>query len=712
MTSDGTNSLKTLQGHLAVAESVLDANQLLQETPGLDRVLQYYERSAPGYRWLHSFRGAIHMSLSTDGRFHRSDLCAHAQICTRHIDALSGRTVVEIGCGNGFNLAAIADRRSDINLIGIDVCRTNLVRASSRCRSTGIRLIEGDFHHLPLADDSVDVVLAVETLCYATEPAQVLSEVRRVLRPGGRLIAFDAYRTSGLDSLDPSTVRAVRLVEQSMALPDAQTCSEWLARLDEAGLKVLEHEDITPRIQPNLERFQRMAMLAAALPRTSEFFNRLTGGYLRRNAVAGILMPDTTGLGIHAYWETVAQKPTAASAGPDSAGTGDPTHPTPVTPIVGVSSPGPEVPSDVSDEHFGGYRTYHADFRCWVDQLVEGWRLPAVVIAAIVTALYCAVNLAIAGLGGVFIPYLTSPGAYVFMGGTFIGLIYINQSSRHIHSAIEEMRPIFRVTDDRFRDELTRRCTQAASRRGSLRVSVVVYAIYATMVFLAMFAHTFLERSGLIALRPKIVSPQWYVPPHIVDKTIGFLWAGLLPSLILGSGIWMMFVILKYLLDLRDWPVIPLTSVARMRLRHIVNLFMVFAMAWFVFEGLLALLFAGHFGNFFWVAMTVVALIGVVTALLPQFIFRRLLLRSYSDMCTWALNQLMGVEGRYLLEDRARGSWMGAFAKDVDHLQLHQLVEATVKPNLWVYDSEDLFVLGLGQAIAITAVLVQVTHLH
>jgi ubiquinone/menaquinone biosynthesis C-methylase UbiE len=95
----------------------------------------------------------------------------------------AGTDLLDVGCGSGLALsmaAALGARCS-----GIDISPTLLAVAAERVPGADLR--EGGLDELPFADAAFDVVLAINALQFAFEPAAALSEVARVLRPGGRL---------------------------------------------------------------------------------------------------------------------------------------------------------------------------------------------------------------------------------------------------------------------------------------------------------------------------------------------------------------------------------------------------------------------------------------------------------------------------------------------------------------------------------------------
>jgi SAM-dependent methyltransferase len=102
----------------------------------------------------------------------------------------AGRTIVDLGCGTGFWLPAYAADAGQV--IGIEPdprVRARAQRAAAALPRT--RVLAGSAEHTGLPDDSVDVVHARFAYFFPPGTDAGLTEVLRVLRPGGRLIAVD-----------------------------------------------------------------------------------------------------------------------------------------------------------------------------------------------------------------------------------------------------------------------------------------------------------------------------------------------------------------------------------------------------------------------------------------------------------------------------------------------------------------------------------------
>ena len=96
-----------------------------------------------------------------------------------------GDRVLDLGCGAGRFVAALCD--AGTVPVGVELAEAALERARRNVPGADLRLVEPD-GSLPLDHASVDLVWCSEVLEHVADTAHALLEVRRVLRPGGRLL--------------------------------------------------------------------------------------------------------------------------------------------------------------------------------------------------------------------------------------------------------------------------------------------------------------------------------------------------------------------------------------------------------------------------------------------------------------------------------------------------------------------------------------------
>lgn len=97
----------------------------------------------------------------------------------------AGRSVLEVACGTGQGLGLLRLRAAKVH--GCDLSSENLRRARATY-GRSIPLVQTDAQVLPFADESLDVIILLETLYFLPSATTFLSETARVLRPGGQLL--------------------------------------------------------------------------------------------------------------------------------------------------------------------------------------------------------------------------------------------------------------------------------------------------------------------------------------------------------------------------------------------------------------------------------------------------------------------------------------------------------------------------------------------
>ena len=97
--------------------------------------------------------------------------------------------VLEIGMGAGHNLPYYRTDQVE-RVVGIDPCLTSWALAQPRAKTLGVPLdfIEGSAESMPMPDESFDTVVMTYSLCTIPDAQAALYEIRRVLKPDGRLV--------------------------------------------------------------------------------------------------------------------------------------------------------------------------------------------------------------------------------------------------------------------------------------------------------------------------------------------------------------------------------------------------------------------------------------------------------------------------------------------------------------------------------------------
>jgi ubiquinone/menaquinone biosynthesis C-methylase UbiE len=111
----------------------------------------------------------------------------------RVVPAASGR-VLEVGMGSGLNLPFYGTSVSEIVGIEPSPKLLKMTRRVAARTSTPLRLVEGTAEAIPIDDQAIDTVVTTWTMCSIPSIELALQEMRRVLKPGGRLLFVEHGR--------------------------------------------------------------------------------------------------------------------------------------------------------------------------------------------------------------------------------------------------------------------------------------------------------------------------------------------------------------------------------------------------------------------------------------------------------------------------------------------------------------------------------------
>jgi ubiquinone/menaquinone biosynthesis C-methylase UbiE len=154
---------------------------------------------------------------------------------------LSGKRVLEVGCGHGGGASYLTRTLRPAAYTGLDLNRAAIAFCRKRHKLPNVDFVHGDAEKLPFPDQSFDAVVNVESSAAYPHFSRFLAEVVRVLRPGGHFLYTDLRPVSSI--------------------------AEWEAALAGAPMRMLSHDDINAQVVRGLEKnSQRMVELIGRMP--------------------------------------------------------------------------------------------------------------------------------------------------------------------------------------------------------------------------------------------------------------------------------------------------------------------------------------------------------------------------------------------------------------------------------------------------------------
>jgi ubiquinone/menaquinone biosynthesis C-methylase UbiE len=125
---------------------------------------------------------------------------SHRVLIRRIREATGDRAIkmLDVGCGTGLLASKLRACLPRVQVCGVDLVSEMLIKGQPRWRRHGGHVfpVQGDSERLPFATGTFDIVTCASSFHHYPRQDRAVAEMRRVLRPGGRLMIIDGYRDS------------------------------------------------------------------------------------------------------------------------------------------------------------------------------------------------------------------------------------------------------------------------------------------------------------------------------------------------------------------------------------------------------------------------------------------------------------------------------------------------------------------------------------
>lgn len=194
--------------------------------------------------------------MRLEALYARGDAVRRRSLVRSALVAAAGERVLDIGCGPGFLCAELLQEVGfKGSIVGVDSSTAMLNLAESRCDGhDNVEFRQADATALPVDDSSFDAAVCVQVLEYVADVKAALSEMYRVLRPGGRVVVWDVdWATVSWHSEDRARMAKVleawdeRLVHPSLP----QTLGPALRSAGFEGVVMQAHSFATDKFDPD-----------------------------------------------------------------------------------------------------------------------------------------------------------------------------------------------------------------------------------------------------------------------------------------------------------------------------------------------------------------------------------------------------------------------------------------------------------------------------
>lgn len=226
-------------------------------------IINYYEATRFDYRivWFREKNRSVHFGYyDRDINNHGQALLNMNKVMAQKSGVKDGDIILDAGCGQGGSSVWLAEHY-DVQVTGITLVPHQVLKAQKHARrsnvSDRVSFFEKDYTHTGIEDESFTLIWACESLCHALNKIDFYKEAYRLLKPGGRLICGEYFRTKR-----PLAAEGEKLLHEWLdgwSIHDIDTAKEHKNNAAKCGFVDVHIEDITKFTEPSLRHLHTIS---------------------------------------------------------------------------------------------------------------------------------------------------------------------------------------------------------------------------------------------------------------------------------------------------------------------------------------------------------------------------------------------------------------------------------------------------------------------
>lgn len=270
---------KFVTGCLKKINQIKSVDSIFTDQSNFSSLPSYYKKAGVIYKQFHSKEGAMHWAIkSENSNSHSEKLLFQARSAERIIIKYNYNTILELGCGFGFNTIYLASIFPEKTFVAMDITEANLKQAEARAIKLGLTNITfikfnyNDSLHLYNAD----LILGIETFCYSNDLKALFKNLSASLNHNGRILVYDGYErpSSQYKELSAEELKAYRLFCYGFFLSKFQNIEEFYTATNFNHLHIEFEKDYSKEIFSNSKVMEKGSLRILKYPLLTKFMLR------------------------------------------------------------------------------------------------------------------------------------------------------------------------------------------------------------------------------------------------------------------------------------------------------------------------------------------------------------------------------------------------------------------------------------------------------
>lgn len=215
-------------------------------------------------------------------------------VMANHVGMENGMKVLDTGCGEGGSVCWVASN-FDVEVTGITLSKKQMNSGNAYLKQRNVlkaKIEVQNYCHTTFKDASFDVVWAIESVCHAQDKKEYLSEMFRILKPGGKIIMADFFIAKELNASEKTSIDNWA---HAWAVPGFESVENFMQISKEVGFMEAAELNISRHVEKSVKRLYRMFCLGVLGSISYNLLFPKTNAAAKRNVYS-------------AYWQYVTFK--------------------------------------------------------------------------------------------------------------------------------------------------------------------------------------------------------------------------------------------------------------------------------------------------------------------------------------------------------------------------------------------------------------------
>jgi len=221
-------------------------------------VANYYDQTEVHYRRFWKFEEALglHYGIWSEGIKNLKDAVLNTNALLAKLGEIkSTDTVLDAGCGVGGSAIFLA-KSIGCSVTGITLSEKQAATATEFADKRGVSKLVSfkamNYTSTTFADNSFEFVWAIESMQTATDKSDFLKEAKRVLKPGGKIVIADCFKSYNYPFNEN---KLMKLMFHGWAVSDVLSLDELTEKAEQSGFKLEKEHDVTKEVYPSVVKF-------------------------------------------------------------------------------------------------------------------------------------------------------------------------------------------------------------------------------------------------------------------------------------------------------------------------------------------------------------------------------------------------------------------------------------------------------------------------